>query len=73
MTAAKFKPFIFPVSGFALSNIANIFVFIPHLDKYVQEGRIHFQQDESPPHYLGEMREQLNIRFPGRWIGTYFP
>jgi hypothetical protein len=28
MTAAKFKPFIFPVSGFALSNIARIFVFM---------------------------------------------
>jgi hypothetical protein len=27
-TAAKFKPLVFPVSGFALSNIANIFVFM---------------------------------------------
>jgi hypothetical protein len=26
MTAAKFKLIVFPVSGFALSNIANIFV-----------------------------------------------
>jgi hypothetical protein len=28
MTAAKFKLFVFPVSGFALSNRANIFVFM---------------------------------------------
>jgi hypothetical protein len=26
MTPAKFKPFVFPMSGFALSNIGNIFV-----------------------------------------------
>jgi hypothetical protein len=24
MTATKFKPFVFPVSGFAMSNIANV-------------------------------------------------
>jgi hypothetical protein len=24
LTAAKFKPLVFPVSGFALSNVANI-------------------------------------------------
>jgi hypothetical protein len=28
MTAAKFKPLIFSVSGFALSDIANIFIFM---------------------------------------------
>jgi hypothetical protein len=28
MTAAKFKPLVFPVLGFALSNIANIFVLM---------------------------------------------
>jgi hypothetical protein len=28
MTAAKFKPLLFPVSGFDLSNIANIFIFM---------------------------------------------
>jgi hypothetical protein len=26
LTAAKFKPLVFPVSGFALSNVANIFI-----------------------------------------------
>jgi len=38
-----------------------------------QEGRIHFQQDGAPPHYLGEVREYLNTRFPGRWIGRAAP
>jgi hypothetical protein len=28
LTAAKFKPLVFPVSGFALSNIANIFILM---------------------------------------------
>jgi hypothetical protein len=28
MTAAKFKPLIFSVSGFALSNVANILIFM---------------------------------------------
>jgi hypothetical protein len=28
MTAAKFKPLIFPVLGFSLSNIANIFILM---------------------------------------------
>ena len=46
---------------------------IPQLDEDVQEGCIHFQQDGAPPHYLGEVREYLNTRFPGRWIGRAAP
>jgi hypothetical protein len=42
---------------------------IPQLDEDDQERRIHFQQDGAPPHYLGEVREYLNTRFPSRWIG----
>jgi hypothetical protein len=42
---------------------------IPQLDEDDQERRIHFQQDGAPPHYLREVREYLNTRFPGRWIG----
>jgi hypothetical protein len=45
---------------------------IPQLDEYYQEGRIHFQQDGAPP-YLDEVREYLNSRFPGRWIGRTAP
>jgi hypothetical protein len=33
---------------------------IPQLDKDDQEGRIHFQQDAIPPHYLEKAREYLN-------------
>jgi hypothetical protein len=32
LTAAKFKPLIFPVSGFALSNVANICIFMISYD-----------------------------------------
>jgi hypothetical protein len=39
---------------------------IPQLDDVDQEGRIHFQQDGTHPHYLGEVREYLNTRFPGQ-------
>ena len=47
---------------------------IPQLDEDDQEGRIHFQQDGgAPPHYLGEVREYLKTRFPGRWIGRAAP
>jgi hypothetical protein len=46
---------------------------IPQLDEDDQEGRIHFQQDGAPPHYLEEVREFLNTRFPGRWIGRAAP
>ena len=46
---------------------------IPQLDEDDQEGRIHFQQDGEPRHYLGEEREYLNTRFPGRWIGRAAP
>jgi hypothetical protein len=42
---------------------------ITQLDEDDQEVRIHFQQDGAPPHYLGEVREYLSTRFPGRWIG----
>jgi hypothetical protein len=34
LTATKFKPLIFPVSGFALSSVANIFIFMILYDYY---------------------------------------
>jgi hypothetical protein len=47
---------------------------VPHsTDEDDQEGRIHFQKDGAHPHYLGEVREYLNTRFPGRWIGRAAP
>jgi hypothetical protein len=42
---------------------------IQQLDEDDQERHIHFQQDGATPHYFGEVREYLNIRFPGRWLG----
>jgi hypothetical protein len=41
---------------------------ISQLDEDDQEGRIHFT-----PHYLEEVRQYFNIRFPGRWIGRAAP
>jgi hypothetical protein len=46
---------------------------IPQLDEDDQEGRIHFQEDGAHPHYLGEVREYLSSRFPGRWTGRAAP
>jgi hypothetical protein len=48
-------------------------LLIPQLDEDDQEGRIHFQQDGPPPHYLEELREYPNTRFPGRGIGREAP
>jgi hypothetical protein len=38
----------------------------PQLDEDDQEGRIHFQQDGAPLHYLGEVREYINTLFSSR-------
>jgi hypothetical protein len=40
MTAAKFKPLIFSVSGFDLSNVANIFIFMI-LDDFETGSEVH--------------------------------
>jgi hypothetical protein len=46
---------------------------IPQLDEDDQEGRTRFQQDGAPAHYLEEVREYINTRFPGRWIARAAP
>jgi hypothetical protein len=46
---------------------------IPQLDEDYQDGRIHFQQNGAPPHYLGEVRKYRNTRVPGQWIGRVAP
>jgi hypothetical protein len=46
---------------------------IPQLDEDDQEGHIHFQQDGAPLHYLEAVREYLDTRFLGRWIGRAAP
>ena len=35
-----------------------------------KRGRIYFQHDGVPLHSLREVRNFLNYRFPGRWIGS---
>jgi len=34
-----------------------------------KRGRLYFQHDGAPPYFLREVRNFLNYRFPGRWIG----
>jgi hypothetical protein len=45
----------------------------PQLYEDDLKGRILLQQDGALPHYLGEVREYLNIRVPGQWIGRAAP
>ncbi|PNF18244.1 hypothetical protein B7P43_G16457, partial [Cryptotermes secundus] len=60
------------IAGIVYVDILQEFL-IPQLDEDDQEGRNHIQQDGAPPHYLGEVREYLNARFPRRWIGRAAP
>jgi hypothetical protein len=46
---------------------------IPQLDENDQDGRIHFQLDGAPPHYLEEVCEYVSTGFPDRWIGRAEP
>ena len=38
-----------------------------------KRGRIYYQHDGAPPHSSREVRNFLNYRFPGRWIGRGGP
>ncbi|XP_023725909.1 uncharacterized protein LOC111874552 [Cryptotermes secundus] len=74
-TERVYGPFFFmerTITGSVYLDMLQEFL-IPQLDEDDQEGRIHFQQDGAPPHYLGEVHEYLNARFPGRWIGRAAP
>jgi hypothetical protein len=75
MDGAAYGPFFFmetTITGIVYLDMLQQF-FILQLDEDDQEGRIHFQQDGAPPHYLEELREYLNTCFPGRWIGRAAP
>jgi hypothetical protein len=37
---------------------------LPSTDENDEEGRIHFQQNGTPPHYLGEVLEEPQHPFP---------
>jgi hypothetical protein len=60
------------ITGIVYLDVLQQFL-IPQLDENGQEGRIYFQQDGAPPHYLEEVREYLNTRCAGRWIGRARP
>jgi hypothetical protein len=54
-----FGPFFFmetTIVGIVYLDMLQLFL-IPQLDEDDQEGRINFQQDSAPPHYLGKVRE----------------
>ena len=38
-----------------------------------KRGRMYFQHDGAPTHFSREVRNFLNFRFPGRWIGRGGP
>lgn len=38
-----------------------------------QAGEIYFQQDGAPPHYSRSVRQWLDDKFPGAWIGRRGP
>jgi hypothetical protein len=59
------------ITGIVCLDILQQFL-IPQLDEE-QEGRIHFQQEGAPPHYIKKVREYVNTRFPDRWIGRAAP
>ena len=42
-------------------------------NRILQEDLVHFQQDGAPPHFFLPVRQWLNDRFPGRWIGRRGP
>lgn len=38
-------------------------------NRWLDERHLHFQQDGAPPHYALRVRQWLNERFRGKWIG----
>ena len=38
-----------------------------------KRGRMYFRHDGVPPHFSREVKNFLNCRFPGRWIGRGGP
>lgn len=51
------------------NNIDPMITEILENDNNLLENEITFQQDGAPPHYTVQVRQFLNERFPGRWIG----
>ncbi|KAG8336236.1 hypothetical protein J6590_048458 [Homalodisca vitripennis] len=43
------------------------------IDEDDRERNVLFMQDGAPPHYLTDVQDFLNDRFPGQWIGRDAP
>jgi hypothetical protein len=75
MHVTVYGPFFFmemTITGIEYLDMLQQFL-IPQLDEDDPERSIYFQQDGASLHYLEEVRDYLNTRFPGRWIGRAAP
>jgi hypothetical protein len=70
MTAAKFRPLIFSLSGFALSNVANIFIFMIESN---ESKSIHLtfttQRETCPPVHINNV--QLPQEYYVKYLGLH--
>ncbi|GFG35592.1 hypothetical protein Cfor_00314, partial [Coptotermes formosanus] len=65
---------IYRVFQKSLYNLDMLEQFLfPQFGENDHEGRMHFRQDGAPPHYNRDIRNCLNTRFPGQWIGRAAP
>lgn len=70
-----YGPFFFQektINGIVYLDMLDNFL-IPQIDNDDEERSLHFMQDGAPPHYLSDVRDFLNARFPGTWIGRGGP
>ncbi|KAG8274617.1 hypothetical protein J6590_103969 [Homalodisca vitripennis] len=44
-----------------------------NIDEDDRERNVFYMQDGAPPHYLSDVRDFLNDRIPGQWIGRDAP
>ena len=54
-------------------RLASLYCMSQLLLRVQKRGRMYFQHDGAPPHSSREVRNFLNSRFPGRWIGRSGP
>ncbi|KAJ4445952.1 hypothetical protein ANN_12638 [Periplaneta americana] len=61
-----------PFHAVAYIDMLQNFLF-PQMQQMEMELQIIFQQDGAPSHFANHVREELNHRFPDRWIGRNGP
>ena len=59
--------------GWVGIRLASLYCMSQLLLRVQKRGRMYFQHDGAPPHSSREVRNFLNSRFPGRWIGRSGP